>query len=496
MRVVNAKAAAGAVWHRVEARVRVFDKIWPVGICVTDIDQTPRSGGYIVPMQRYQTMRQGARTGAVAPCALCVGILCLTAAAGMVEAGEIYKSIDANGNVVYSDHLDPSMTRSTTVQLDDTRPAPRELHFCWTNCFTLVLDNGAYRRIDGIDESWTVETFSDKAIVLHRHDAPVDWNGYSRDVVYAGQVSHDRLIGVTVNGKPTSGIDASWGTALNTLPGNNAERDAKGSPNPDTSGVALSSALMPPPVPDEDQPPLPEDGLLWTPGYWNWRDQGYVWVPGAWVRPPRLGLLWTPAYWGPAGTVFVFHPGHWGSTVGFYGGVNYGHGYVGNGYTGGRWIGNSFAYDNTVNHVNPKSGANQGPRRAAKRRRPPSRPKGRPPPSRRRFRTRLPKSNTSLRPKPRRPDRPSFRDRNIGPPSVDGHPPFSVGPAPENIDSLALIGGDCTRFLVDILRFVRVALKGPAAADGEIRHQRLDIVAVDCRHIRTMRGRLDGLRVW
>jgi hypothetical protein len=71
------------------------------------------------------------------------------------------------------------------------------------------------------------------------------------------------------------------------------------------------------------------------------------------VRPPQLGLLWTPTYWSSAGTVFIFHPGRWGSTVGFYGGVNYGYGYFGNGYTGGHWIGNSFAYNSTVNHVNP-----------------------------------------------------------------------------------------------------------------------------------------------
>jgi hypothetical protein len=238
------------------------------------------------------------------------------------------------------------------VQLDDARFPPSQLHFCWTNCFTLILDNGVYRRADGTAESWTVETFSSDAIVLHRHDAPDDWNGYSEDVVYAGQVSNDRLIGVTVNGKPTSGIDVSWGTALNTLPGTNAERDAKTTANLNSASVAsVSSAAIPPPLPEENQPALPEDGSLWTPGYWYWRDQGYVWIPGVWARPPRVGVLWTPAYWSSAGSVFVFHPGHWGSTVGFYGGVSYGYGYFGNGYTGGHWIGNSFAYNSAVNHV-------------------------------------------------------------------------------------------------------------------------------------------------
>jgi len=284
--------------------------------------------------------------------AVLAGILGLAAAAGMVQAGEIYKSIDADGKVVYSDHLDPSLSQSSLVQLDDARFPPSQLHFCWTNCFTLFLDNGVYRRADGTAESWTVETFSSEAIVLHRHDAPADWNGYSEDVVYAGQVSNDRLIGITVNGKPTSGIDVSWGTALNTLPGSNAERDAKTTANPNSTSIAsVSSGAAPPPMPAEDQPTLTEDGSLWTPGYWYWRDQAYVWIPGVWARPPRVGVLWTPAYWSSAGSVFVFHPGHWGSTVGFYGGVSYGYGYFGNGYTGGHWIGNSFAYNSALNHV-------------------------------------------------------------------------------------------------------------------------------------------------
>jgi hypothetical protein len=283
-----------------------------------------------------------------------MGLLGLTGGAGMVQASEIYKSIDADGKVVYSDHLDPSMSQSTAVQLEDPRSPPAQLHFCWTNCFTLALDNGVYRRTDGTDESWTVETFSNDALVLHRHDAPAAWNGYSPDVVYAGQVSNDRLIGVTVNGKPITGIDASWGSALNTLPGSNAERDARATATPDPAPTGtVSSATAPPPLPEEDQPALPEDGSLWTPGYWYWRDQGYFWIPGAWVRPPQVGFLWTPPYWGFSGTAFVFYPGHWGSTVGFYGGFNYGHGYSGNGYRGGHWAGNSFVYNTAVNHVDP-----------------------------------------------------------------------------------------------------------------------------------------------
>ena len=116
--------------------------------------------------------------------------------------------------------------------------------------------------------------------------------------------------------------------------------------------VEVHATEAPPPLPDYDQPPCPEDGYLWTPGYWAWGGGGYYWVPGTWVQPPRVGVLWTPGYWGFVGGVYAFHAGYWGPHVGFYGGVNYGFGYVGVGFVGGRWAGNSFAYNRTVNNVN------------------------------------------------------------------------------------------------------------------------------------------------
>ncbi|MBV9621455.1 MAG: YXWGXW repeat-containing protein [Gammaproteobacteria bacterium] len=108
----------------------------------------------------------------------------------------------------------------------------------------------------------------------------------------------------------------------------------------------------PPPLPVYEQPACPEVGWIWTPGYWAWSGGGYYWVPGTWVAPPRVGVLWTPGYWGWAGGVYVWHVGYWGPHVGFYGGVNYGFGYVGVGYAGGRWVGNSFAYNTSVTNVN------------------------------------------------------------------------------------------------------------------------------------------------
>lgn len=117
--------------------------------------------------------------------------------------------------------------------------------------------------------------------------------------------------------------------------------------------VGVSINIAPPVLPTYSQPPCPVDGYLWVPGYWAYDpDNGYYWVPGVWVRPPHIGYLWTPGYWGYDGAVYVFHEGYWGRHIGFYGGVNYGYGYVGTGYVGGRWAGNSFQYNTAVVNVN------------------------------------------------------------------------------------------------------------------------------------------------
>ncbi len=107
----------------------------------------------------------------------------------------------------------------------------------------------------------------------------------------------------------------------------------------------------PPELPEYDQPPAPGPGYLWTPGYWAWGPGGYYWVPGAWVEAPYYGALWTPPYWGWGGGYYRFHPGYWGRHVGYYGGINYGFGYIGIGYFGGYWSGNSFYYNRAVTRV-------------------------------------------------------------------------------------------------------------------------------------------------
>ncbi len=116
--------------------------------------------------------------------------------------------------------------------------------------------------------------------------------------------------------------------------------------------VEVRATQPPPPLPDYEQPPCPEDGYVWTPGYWHWTGSDYYWVPGTWVQPPRVGVLWTPGYWAFVGGVYGWHVGYWGPHVGFYGGVNYGFGYVGVGYVGGRWDGDRYHYNTSVNNVN------------------------------------------------------------------------------------------------------------------------------------------------
>lgn len=117
-------------------------------------------------------------------------------------------------------------------------------------------------------------------------------------------------------------------------------------------GVAITVPTAPPSLPMYDQPPCPEEGYLWQPGYWAWGPDGYYWVPGVWVEPPEVGLLWTPGYWGYDGGRYGWHDGYWGETVGFYGGVDYGFGYTGLGFVGGMWAGSVFRYNTAVVNVN------------------------------------------------------------------------------------------------------------------------------------------------
>lgn len=121
-------------------------------------------------------------------------------------------------------------------------------------------------------------------------------------------------------------------------------------PVPCWAQIGISVQIAPPILQTYEQPPIPAEGYIWTPGYWAYQDAAYSWVPGAWVEPPSVGMLWTPPYWGWGGGGYLFHAGYWGTQVGYYGGVDYGFGYGGNGYEGGHWDGGHFAYNSRVNN--------------------------------------------------------------------------------------------------------------------------------------------------
>lgn len=126
-----------------------------------------------------------------------------------------------------------------------------------------------------------------------------------------------------------------------------------GTTAPSFAAVFISVNIAPPALPVYTQPVCPGPGYLWTPGYWAWDPAvgQYYWVPGTWVLAPQPGYLWTPGYWGWSGGAYAWHAGYWGPHVGFYGGVNYGFGYVGTGFVGGEWRGGSFFYNSAVVNV-------------------------------------------------------------------------------------------------------------------------------------------------
>lgn len=117
--------------------------------------------------------------------------------------------------------------------------------------------------------------------------------------------------------------------------------------------ISITVTTAPPSLPMYEQPPCPEDGWMWVPGYWAWGDEeGYYWVPGEWVPAPYTGALWTPPWWGWENNRYRFHEGYWGNDVGYYGGIDYGYGYMGEGFVGGEWRDGRFAYNTAVMRVN------------------------------------------------------------------------------------------------------------------------------------------------
>jgi hypothetical protein len=129
------------------------------------------------------------------------------------------------------------------------------------------------------------------------------------------------------------------------------QQDQLNSEDPGRAAVEQVDSTPPPfPADAYDQPPMPGDGYVWTPGYWGWNG-GWNWIPGAWAYPPYVGALWTPGYWGWAGGYYGWYPGYWGLTVGFYGGIYYGCGYWGRGFYGGRWDHGHYYNNRNANNI-------------------------------------------------------------------------------------------------------------------------------------------------
>src|SRR5882762_7189080 len=68
-------------------------------------------------------------------------------------------------------------------------------------------------------------------------------------------------------------------------------------------GVGIVVNFAPPPLPVYEQPLCPEDGYIWTRGYWADGDDfdDYYWVPATGLLSPEVGLLRSPACWGWGG---------------------------------------------------------------------------------------------------------------------------------------------------------------------------------------------------
>ena len=111
---------------------------------------------------------------------------------------------------------------------------PSMMHFCDVNCTTLQLKDGRYEssqtnnRYDpNWTDIWTVESFTPASVVLHRTETG---NYPFSNVVIRGRMSPDKNSLVdAVNpfhgpGQPRT-IKLAWGSALDTVPGSNAERN-------------------------------------------------------------------------------------------------------------------------------------------------------------------------------------------------------------------------------------------------------------------------------
>ncbi len=125
---------------------------------------------------------------------------------------------------------------------------PTIMHFCDVNCTTLQLKNGRYESVQNNNrydpnwtDIWTVERFTPESVILHRTETG---NFPFSDVIVKGRMSPDRNSLVNAvnpfhgQGQPET-ISLAWGSALNTVPGSNVERNRAITTTPSSGQATL-----------------------------------------------------------------------------------------------------------------------------------------------------------------------------------------------------------------------------------------------------------------
>jgi hypothetical protein len=131
-------------------------------------------------------------------------------------------------------------------------------------------------------------------------------------------------LGAAIGGGHGAAIGAASGAGLGTVVGaSNAQyasaeiqqrydiayQQCMASRNNQPAGYQPSAA--PPPIQNEQVPPLPGPAYVWQPGYWQWNGYQYQWVPGRYVARPYGNAVWIPDHWVQSSNGWVFVPGNW-----------------------------------------------------------------------------------------------------------------------------------------------------------------------------------------
>ncbi len=180
----------------------------------------------------------------------------ISASGHSIEGGETF---DVNGrpighfNATWTE-VAASGTKDAALEVDRER-LPAVLHFCAYNCFSLEQRGDHYEVTDPArppgtppGSRWTFLQFAPgRPVYIHRHEEPSPLNqNKGTEINYTGEFSPDgnSLINVLQDGALAPNVKFAWGAALDTLPGSNAERDARQASQQQTE-LARRQALLP-----------------------------------------------------------------------------------------------------------------------------------------------------------------------------------------------------------------------------------------------------------